>query len=139
MRVIKCPRCDINFIREDEKYCSICKRELKGEMPKDDLPDMCIECGEHPAAPGEDLCVFCLNDRKLAEKELGASEDESAEITEDTVDVSDIAMDEITPIQAEDIPDTELEVIHKELGLDEEDGMGDGDGEEDEDSDESDI
>ena len=55
------------------------------------------------------------------------------------MDVSDIAMDEITPIQAEDIPDTELEVIHKEFGLDEEDGMGDEDGEEDEDSDERDI
>ena len=53
MSIIKCPRCDINFIREEEQYCSICKREMKGEMPKEEMTDMCIECGEHPAVPGE--------------------------------------------------------------------------------------
>ena len=58
MAIIKCPRCDINFIREEEGYCSICKREMRGEMPKDDAVEMCIECGEHPAVPGEELCAF---------------------------------------------------------------------------------
>ncbi len=27
MSIIKCPRCDINFIREEEQYCSICKEK----------------------------------------------------------------------------------------------------------------
>ena len=31
MNLIKCPRCDLNYIREDEKYCKVCLREMKGK------------------------------------------------------------------------------------------------------------
>ncbi len=78
MSIIKCPRCDINFIREEEQYCSICKREMKGEMPKEELTDMCIECGEHPAAAGEELCIYCLNDRKEADDAIETDDDLTA-------------------------------------------------------------
>ena len=30
MRLIKCPRCELNYIAEGEGYCKICKREMKG-------------------------------------------------------------------------------------------------------------
>ena len=122
MSIIKCPRCDINFIREEEQYCSICKREMKGEMPKDDAVEMCIECGEHPVAPGEELCIYCLNDRKAADEETAQPE------SEDTlsVDEGDIGLDmEIVPLQSEDIPEDEREKIHKELGFDDNDGLDD--------------
>lgn len=115
MAIIKCPRCDINFIREEDGYCDICKREMKGIEPKNDLPEMCIECGENPALPGDDLCAACLIDRKLAEevaKEL--SVDETAE---DSEDIGIVEMDDA--LKSDDIPDTELEVIHKELSFDE--------------------
>jgi hypothetical protein len=112
MAIIKCPRCDINFIREEDGVCSICKREMKGEMPKEELPDMCIECGENPALPGEDLCAVCLADRKMADAAAGVEEEEE-DVSESEVEAIDVALPQ------EDIPDTELEVIHKELGLDE--------------------
>lgn len=111
MAVIKCPRCDINFIREDDKFCSICKREMKGEMPKEELPDMCIECGEHVTMRGEDICIFCYNERKLSGSKIKKENE-----------VEDLDIDRDIPIAAddedEDIPDNELEVIHQELGLD---------------------
>ena len=138
MSVIKCPRCEINFIREEDGYCLICKREIKGEAPKEELPDMCIECGEHPAAKGEDLCIFCIKERDLSNK-LAASitRDDIEDVSTDAIDMEDI---EVTP-QTEDIPGEELEKIHKELDLD---GLFEGEvdeedeDEEDEDDDEED-
>ena len=119
MAIIKCPRCDINFIREEEQFCQICKREMRGEAKREELLEMCIECGENPALPGEDLCSACLLDKKLAEEVAGqdAKDDDapgavidSAEIDMNTIDVA---------TESDDIPETELEVIHKELSLDE--------------------
>ena len=26
---IKCPRCELNYIKKDEQYCQVCKAELK--------------------------------------------------------------------------------------------------------------
>ena len=37
MKLVKCPRCDLNYIREDEKYCKVCLREMKGEPTNDDM------------------------------------------------------------------------------------------------------
>ena len=31
MGFIKCPRCELNYIREEEQYCPVCKREMRGE------------------------------------------------------------------------------------------------------------
>ena len=32
MALKKCPRCEINYVREGEKYCDVCKRYRKGEV-----------------------------------------------------------------------------------------------------------
>ena len=29
MGYVKCPRCDLNYMKDDEKYCDVCKVELK--------------------------------------------------------------------------------------------------------------
>ena len=29
MGYVKCPRCDLNYMKDDEKYCDVCKAELK--------------------------------------------------------------------------------------------------------------
>lgn len=123
MSIIKCPRCDINFIREEEQHCSICKREMKGEMAKEDPVDMCIECGENPAAPGEELCAVCLNDRKEADEAIEPADDRAT----DDGDSDDISIDEmeIVPLQPEDIPEDEREEIHKEFGFDDDPGEED--------------
>ncbi len=122
MAIIKCPRCDINFIREEEGYCSICKREMRGEMPKDDAVEMCIECGEHPAVPGEELCAFCLADRKAAGEALeDDAEEEGGEGEDDELGLGGMELD---PLQSDDeIPEEERERIHRELGFD--DGAAD--------------
>jgi len=64
MTLVKCPRCELNYITDDEKLCTVCRREVRGEVERDDLPELCSECNEQPAVPGGDLCVMCM-------KELG--------------------------------------------------------------------
>ena len=53
MKLVKCPRCELNYITENEKYCKVCLREMKGEAPKDEV-ELCSVCNEAPALPGRD-------------------------------------------------------------------------------------
>lgn len=109
MGLKKCPKCELNYINEHEKYCEICKRALKGESDSDDAPAVCMECGEHPAIQGLDICTFCLRERRR----------EAILAKQDAVDIDDIdADDEIVSALEDDIPESELEVMGRELGLD---------------------
>ena len=61
MGFIKCPRCELNYIREEEQYCSVCKREMKGEV-HDDPFELCSICNENPVMPGKDVCLVCYKE-----------------------------------------------------------------------------
>lgn len=127
MGLRKCPKCELNYIREDEKYCDVCRRAMSG-MDNEDTVGMCIECGENPVVRGSDLCAACLRERRRQEKL-----DKAATVTTiDELDLSGVALDEIEVPISHDIPESEMEEIDKELG----DGMDD---EEDEESEEADA
>ncbi|MEN6339907.1 MAG: hypothetical protein ABFD03_07240 [Clostridiaceae bacterium] len=73
MALHKCPKCELNYIRDGEEICDVCKRELKraqarlrhaDDEPEDDEVIMCTECGEAPAIRGSDLCAACLKEQK---------------------------------------------------------------------------
>ena len=73
MALHKCPKCELNYIREGEDYCEVCKRELKRaqarghhaeEESDEDEIIMCTECGESPAVRGGELCASCLREQK---------------------------------------------------------------------------
>ncbi len=100
MTLRKCPRCELNYIREGEKYCNVCMRELKhaqsrlhrgDEESEEDEVIMCTECGEAPAVPGSDLCAACLKEQKR-QVELENAADLDAEyeeaIADDEIDES---------------------------------------------------
>ena len=118
MHLIKCPRCELNYITPEEGYCKVCKREMKGE-PQHEEVELCTVCNEHPALPGKDVCLFCL-------KEMNANDDRDTEETETPVDESSLggidpvsAMDEIIPDIPEDIHDREYSEMENELSLEE--------------------
>ncbi len=118
MRLIKCPRCELNYITPEEGYCKICKREMKGEPQQEEI-ELCTVCNEHPALPGKDVCLFCL-------KEMNADEDRDTEETEAPVDEASLgsidpvsAMDEIIPDIPEDIHDREYTELENEMSLEE--------------------
>ena len=62
MALIKCPRCELNYINEEEKICSVCRREVRGEPEQFEMIELCSECGEHPVVPGTELCAYCLKE-----------------------------------------------------------------------------
>ncbi len=116
MKLVKCPRCELNYITENEKYCKICLREMKGETPKEEV-ELCSVCNEAPALPGRDVCLFCL-------KEMGGDDSRDRDDQEEPVDGASIAamdsvstMDEIIPEIDDDIPSQEYGEIENELSL----------------------
>ena len=121
MQLIKCPRCDLNYIREDEKYCRVCLRELKGEKNQEEV-ELCSICNEEPALPGRDVCLFCLKEMNKSNSVAEDQEEESAEPV-DTSNIGDMdsvsGMDEIIPDVEEDsdIPTQEFGEIEDELSL----------------------
>ncbi len=120
MNLVKCPRCDLNYIREDEKYCKICLRELRGEDSQDEV-ELCSICNENPVLPGRDVCLFCLNEmNKSNSVQDDTAGDEPGENMEpDSIgDMDSVSgMDEIIPEEDDSIPSQEYGEIEEELSL----------------------
>ena len=121
MQLVKCPRCDLNYIREDEKYCKVCLRELKGEKNSEEV-ELCSICNEEPALPGRDVCLFCLKEMNKSNSLPEEQEEGNAEPV-DTNSIGDMdsvsGMDEIIPEVEDDsdIPSQEFGEIENELSL----------------------
>ena len=116
MKLVKCPRCDLNYIREDEKYCKVCLREMKGEPTNDDM-ELCSVCNAAPALPGKDVCLSCLKEMQSGggREEV---EDAPVSVDESTIGLNSVStMDEISPEIEEDIPANEYGDIQNELSL----------------------
>ena len=116
MGLVKCPRCELNYIQEGEGYCKICKREMKGESHHDEI-EMCTVCNEAPALPGKDVCLFCLKEMNANAR---SNEDENeGRVSESNLEIDPVsAMDEIIPEIDEDIPQREYDEIENDLSLD---------------------
>lgn len=115
MALRKCPRCELNYIKEDEKYCNVCRRNMKFEPDDADDMNLCLECGENPPLKGKDLCAYCYNEKRRREK-LEKLMEKPASIEIDVEQLDEIDVDLPT-----DIPSEDLEDIHQEFGDMEED------------------
>ena len=122
MNLVKCPRCDLNYIREDEKYCKVCLRELKGDNSQEEV-ELCSICNEEPALPGKDVCLFCLKEMNKSNSTQDDTTDGEGADSVDTSSIGDMdsvsGMDEIIPEVEEDsdIPSQEFGEIENELSL----------------------
>lgn len=126
MGLIKCPRCELNYIQEGEGFCKICKREMKGESHHDEI-ELCTVCNEAPALPGKDVCLFCL--KEMNANNARNDDDSDVRVDEASLSIDPVSsMDEIIPEIDEDIPEREYDEIENDLSLDE---MGEEEAEED--------
>ena len=89
MGLIKCPRCELNYMLDTEKICSVCRREVRGESEQYDMVELCSECGENPVVPGQELCAYCL--KELAQRANDSQDEESV-----VNDASDIGIDSVS-------------------------------------------
>ena len=76
MMLEKCPRCELNYITPDQKYCKVCLREMKGGAGAEEV-ELCSICNESPALPGKDVCLFCLREMNKSNSEEDDSGAES--------------------------------------------------------------
>lgn len=118
----KCPRCELNYITDDEKLCSVCRREVKGEHDHDSV-ELCSECGERPAVPGSEYCLLCL-------KEMGRQRSASSQVEseESTVETSPLDIDMVSTMDeiqiddiGDDIPPREFDEMESAFGSDDDD------------------
>lgn len=114
MGLRKCPRCELNYIRDDEQLCNVCKRHMKGEVETDDVVTICTECGENPAVRGSELCAMCLREARRQENLEKMADDLTGSSVVDDMN----GIDELEVPIDDDIPEIELEEIDKELGGD---------------------
>ena len=89
MGLIKCPRCELNYMLDTEKICSVCRREVRGESEQFEMVELCSECGENPVVPGQELCAYCL--KELSQR-ANDTEDEENVVT----DASEIGIDSVS-------------------------------------------
>ena len=62
MALVKCPRCELNYMNDTDEMCSVCRRDVRGESESYDMIELCSECGENPVVPGYELCASCLKE-----------------------------------------------------------------------------
>ena len=118
MKLVKCPRCDLNYIREDEKYCKVCLREMKGDSQQEEV-ELCSICNENPTLPGKDVCLFCLKEMN-GEKNVDPDDNNGDNVGPTNIgDIDSVSsMDEIIPeMDDEEIPSQEYGEIENELSL----------------------
>jgi len=108
MSLIKCPRCELNYMLDTDKICSVCRREVRGESEQYEMIELCSECGENPVVPGQDLCAYCL--KELSQRSSDSQQD-------DTVvgEAANIGIDSVS----------NMEEIELDLGDDMDDDLGD--------------
>ena len=123
MGLIKCPRCELNYMLDTDKMCSVCKREVRGESEQDEMIELCSECGENPVVPGQELCAYCL-------KELSQRTDEDT----DEVGLSEAANIGIDSVSTMDEIELDIDGDMDDEAFADDDGFfGDDDDDEDED------
>ena len=95
MKLVKCPRCELNYMLDTDKICSVCQREVRGESEQYEMIELCSECGENPVVPGQELCAYCLKERSQHTSDVQGDET----VVTDASNIGDIdsvsTMDEI--------------------------------------------
>ena len=111
----KCPRCELNYIRDDQQLCDVCSRKRKASDDDNEVL-MCIECGENPAMKGKELCAACYKE-SLRQERLGKQHKTIAALDEmDNSDMEDVGV----PLDEAEIPETEIPELDSSFDDDDE-------------------
>ena len=104
MSLIKCPRCELNYMLDTDKICSVCRREVRGESEQYEMIELCSECGENPVVPGQELCAYCL--KELSQRDADSQNDEGVVAEAANIGIDSVStMDEIELDIGDDLDD----------------------------------
>ncbi len=106
MGLKKCPRCELNYIKDDEKLCNVCRRSARKEPDEsDEQESLCIECGEHPAMKGRDVCALCYKEMMRQEQLQNQRKTPISGLDLDDVELKEVDVPITDDIPAEEIAD----------------------------------
>jgi hypothetical protein len=115
----KCPRCNLNYIKDTEVLCKVCLEEVGkniNDFDKDEEYDICPECGENIIKAGEDMCYQCMVEQigeDVDEEDLKSDvwddvlSDEESELFDDKADGEVESIEDLETL--EDIESLELD------------------------------
>lgn len=67
----KCPRCELNYIKDvEEVLCKVCLSEVSKAIRANDEEEdyeLCSECGENIIKASEDMCHLCFKEHMTDE------------------------------------------------------------------------
>ena len=83
-KFVKCPRCELNYIREDQQYCDICKAELgigpelvfAVDSEKEVKTRLCPICKTNEIGENEDMCEKCRENLEFKDDQIDYDNDE---------------------------------------------------------------
>lgn len=148
---IKCPRCELNYIQKKDKYCDVCKQEMKaGAIDEYELEELeegvelCPICKVNYLNDGETICAYCQEEKQAFGKDDSQDDwhnyvDKSGDGTSDEDDDMDLLPvendeidEELDSAFAQDLDDDFADDLDEEdLDGDYSDDFDDFDGEED--------
>ena len=68
---VKCPRCELNYILKKDKYCEVCKQEMKispantFELDEEAEMEICPICKANYIQDDEIMCASCAKEKAL--------------------------------------------------------------------------
>ena len=128
----KCPKCELNYIRDDQQLCDICSRKYRS-FDEEELSEtvMCSECGEHPAMKGKDLCAACY--KESIRQERYSKQPKPPVVT--SIGMEDPDLDDVeVPLDDTEIPEDEIPEVDADF-VDDGDDLDGGDDDDDDDED----
>ena len=152
----KCPRCDLNYILQEEDMCEICKAELGldsrivllDDIIDDDEPlKLCPMCKTNYITMDEEMCESCLSRYNRAENPDLDDDDDGWRTYLDDDDTKDADEEGIIPLEELEEEEDFDEEFEEEERFDEDpddfddlddllDDVGDDDDDEEDDEDE---
>ena len=103
-KFVKCPRCELNYIREDEEYCDVCKAELglgpslvfAIENEKEVKIRLCPICKQREITEEQDMCDKCRANLDFKGDQIDYDKDEGWKdfINDDHEEIEDGASEE---------------------------------------------
>lgn len=110
----KCPRCELNYIKEDEDYCDICKAEMKlisrDSFDEDDM-ELCAVCGQNFISVDQVMCDACAKKRSLDDV-VDESDDEQEDKKSESWDTETAELEKLESTPLETGVDDDIEVVN---------------------------
>jgi hypothetical protein len=134
---IKCPRCELNYIKKEDEYCAVCKAELKKgpqlifavdeEEETEKSKILCPICRQNYINAGEQMCRKCASEMDFKNGEididkddewknyLDNDDDDDKEDDEELVSLSKLAEEEDSEMFKDDDEEEEEDLISEAI------------------------